>query len=249
MELDANGEADVWIDPALSYKFSLTDEDDVPISTVDKVTAVQNASITSEKLATSVAGAGLSGGGGSALAVNVDNSTIEINSDTLRVKALGVGTSHLADGAVTQAKRAALGQQISSSSGSFNTSSTSYVDVTNLSVSITTTGRPVFVGLIPDGTADDGSESRIAIDTLVDGGSFACKLVRGSTDIASFSASLGAEAMSGVNESQLAVPVGSLFTIEAPAAGTYTYKAQTRVSSGGGGTVTVLRAKLIAYEL
>ena len=38
------------------------------------------------KIATSVAGDGLSGGGGSALSVNVDDSTIDINSDTLRVK-------------------------------------------------------------------------------------------------------------------------------------------------------------------
>ena len=42
--------------------------------------------ITATQLATSVAGAGLSGGGGTALAVIVDDSSIEINVDTLRVK-------------------------------------------------------------------------------------------------------------------------------------------------------------------
>lgn len=59
------------------------------------------------QISTSIAGSGLSGGGGSALAVNVDASTIEINSDTLRLK----------DGGTTEAKLATavqnkLGQNI-----------------------------------------------------------------------------------------------------------------------------------------
>lgn len=45
------------------------------------------------KLSTSVAGNGLSGGGGTALSVNVDNSTVEINTDTVRVKDAGITTA------------------------------------------------------------------------------------------------------------------------------------------------------------
>jgi len=51
-----------------------------------------------------IAGDGLSGGGNSdsvTLAVNVDDSTIEINSDTLRVKAGGIGANELASTTVT----------------------------------------------------------------------------------------------------------------------------------------------------
>lgn len=51
-----------------------------------------------------IAGDGLSGGGNSdsvTLAVNVDNSTIEINTDTLRVKAGGIGANELASTTVT----------------------------------------------------------------------------------------------------------------------------------------------------
>jgi hypothetical protein len=57
---------------------------------------VQDAAIDENKLASSVAGNGLSGGAGSALAVSVDDSTIEINADSLRLK----------DGGITNAKMA-----------------------------------------------------------------------------------------------------------------------------------------------
>lgn len=54
-----------------------------------------------------VAGAGLTGGGTGGdvtLDVNVDNATIEINTDTVRVKDLGITTAKLNDGAVTTIK-------------------------------------------------------------------------------------------------------------------------------------------------
>ena len=56
-----------------------------------------------------VAGDGLSGGGTSGdvtLAVSVDDSTIEINADTVRVKDSGVVTAKIADDSVTYAKLA-----------------------------------------------------------------------------------------------------------------------------------------------
>jgi hypothetical protein len=62
------------------------------------------AAVTATELATSVAGNGLAGGGGSALSVNVDASTIEINADTLRVKASGITDNELASNAVVTAK-------------------------------------------------------------------------------------------------------------------------------------------------
>ena len=60
--------------------------------------------ITEDKLTTSVAGNGLSGGDGTALSVNVDDSTIELDADALQVKDLGITTTKLDDGAVTSAK-------------------------------------------------------------------------------------------------------------------------------------------------
>jgi hypothetical protein len=63
--------------------------------------------VTAAKIASAVAGSGLAGGAGTALSVNVDASTIEINSDTLRIKDSGVVTAKLADDAVTSSKIAA----------------------------------------------------------------------------------------------------------------------------------------------
>jgi hypothetical protein len=62
------------------------------------------ASVTAAKVAAEVAGSGLVGGAGDALAVNVDDSTLEIQSDAVRVKDLGVTASKLAANSVTTAK-------------------------------------------------------------------------------------------------------------------------------------------------
>ena len=93
---------------------------------------INDAAVDENKLASSVAGAGLSGGAGSALAVSVDDSTIEINSDSLRLKDAGITaakmssdsiqTSAVQDDAITAAKIGAAfyqeGFQISGSSTS-----------------------------------------------------------------------------------------------------------------------------------
>jgi len=68
---------------------------------------VKAASISEVELASSVAGDGLAGGAGSALSVNVDDSTIEIDSDALRLKDGGVSTAKLANDSVDKDKIAA----------------------------------------------------------------------------------------------------------------------------------------------
>ena len=71
---------------------------------------VADASITSAKLAAAVAGDGLIGGAGSALAVNPDGSTLEINADAVRIKAAGVLSSHLANPQVYDPGRVAIAE-------------------------------------------------------------------------------------------------------------------------------------------
>src|SRR5574343_428327 len=56
---------------------------------------IADGAVTSAKLAAAVAGDGLAGGAGTALSVNVDTSTIEINSDSLRVKDAGITPAKL----------------------------------------------------------------------------------------------------------------------------------------------------------
>lgn len=66
--------------------------------------SIADTAITAAKIHADVAGDGLAGGAGTALSVNVDGSTLEISTDALRVKALGITASQIAANAVTSAK-------------------------------------------------------------------------------------------------------------------------------------------------
>lgn len=162
----------------------------------------------------------------------VDNSSIEVSSNTIQVKALGI----------TKPMLAALGQQVSSSCGDFFTTSTSFVDVTNLSVSITTTGRPVMIMIIPDGAG----VSYFGISRGASAGDASFKLLRGATTVGIpylFYDSNGATTGAIVQ-----LPPGALNTVDIPSAGTYTYKLQAK-SSVASVTSEVFGCKLLVYEL
>ena len=152
-----------------------------------------------------------------------------------------VTTAKLNDNAVTRAKQEAVGQQISSSSGSFSTSNGSLTDVTNLSVTLTTTGRPVILAII-----SDGSGSNCSIGGSAGGGNSERSRVniaflRDASQIAKYDIFFDAD---GLTDSK--VP-GGIFHIDTPSSGTYTYKVQASVVNAN--SVEVLNAKLIAYEL
>lgn len=154
-----------------------------------------------------------------------------------------VVTNSIVNGAVTHAKQGALGQQVSSSSNGFFTANSSYTDVTNLTVTITTFGRPVFLGLISDGSSNG---SLIGCD--INSGT-AC-VARGnfvraaSTEIGDFGFEV-APASSG----NVIYYMGSFpWTVDTVAAGTYTYKVQVKVI-GSTSHVDVWYMKLVAFEL
>jgi hypothetical protein len=95
--LDANGEASVWLDPSLSYKFVLKNSSDVTQWTVDNVVGVLTASavttasiqtgaVTTDKIATG--------------AVNADKLKNSASVDADRA----VTTNHIRDSAVTSGK-------------------------------------------------------------------------------------------------------------------------------------------------
>lgn len=146
----------------------------------------------------------------------------------------------LSTSAITQAMRAALGEQISSSSGNFSTTTvSSSVSVTNLSVTITTTGRRVFIGLVPDGTSNTSY-----VGNSSNAGSSALEIKRDGTAVARMQVPYSS-LVSGAG----GIPVGGYFVIEAPAAGSYTYTVTLDTSSSGGSTFACKYAKLLAYEL
>lgn len=63
---------------------------------------IADANVTEAKLSASIAGGGLTGGAGTPLAINADNSTLEINLDILRVKDSGITNSKINDVATTK---------------------------------------------------------------------------------------------------------------------------------------------------
>lgn len=146
----------------------------------------------------------------------------------------GISTSNIAANAVTRPKLAAVNQQISPSSGSFTTNSTTFTGVTNLAVTITTSGRPVMLMLQSDG-GGVGSSTQWSVSANHQ--SF-IQILRGATVIANY-------IFQNTGLSIIAPPAAFLDT---PAAGTYTYDIQMK-SDSAGAFCGLEFAVLIAYEL
>ncbi len=141
---------------------------------------------------------------------------------------------------------AAGGVGISSSCGFFQVTTSIATDVTNLSVTITTSGRPVFVGLVADGTSNVSYMGCFANTSVTQIAAY-FSILRGasliSENLVEFQA--GTSSIQWISY----VPCSSLSYIDAVAAGTYTYKIQVRNTGGTGTTVAVGWSKLVAYEL
>jgi hypothetical protein len=162
--------------------------------------------------------------------------------------AASIQTTNLADGAVTLAKLAPRpvgtnvplgGLAISLSSGNFSAPSLN-VDVSNLSVTLQTSGRPVFLGLIPDGNTNNLSflESyRAAYDTDSSFGFTRDSVVISAAELFYYAAVPTA--------CDIEIPPGSISFIDVPSAGTHTYT--LRVLSFDT-SCSVKYVKLVAYE-
>lgn len=170
---------------------------------------------------------------------------INDNVTTAKILNSNVTTAKIADANVTKVKLAALGQQISASSGAFTVVGTSFTSVTNLSVTITTTGgRPVFVGCM----GDTGNSSYFGITTNGGGTNAFGEIRIQRNGLTIYSSELRAETTSSTNN-RLHVPAGSVWHIDAVSSGTYTYVVQIRL---GVGTATAMAANfmtLVAYEI
>ena len=160
---------------------------------------------------------------------------------------LQIATAQIANGAVTQAKKGPLNYGISTSCAVFSTPSPSLVDVTNLSVTITTTGRPVVLMLVQDGTA---GASQIYGFRTPTASPAVCEILLGFTRGGSLIAqSFMQSDLVNLNSSvSYGIPASSFQHFDPVAAGTYTYKAQIAALTTS--TSAVMQyAKLVAYEL
>jgi hypothetical protein len=162
------------------------------------------------------------------------------NVTTAKIADSNVTTAKLADGSVTRAKQAAVGQQISSGSGAgWGNATTTYQDVTNLSVTITTTGRPVIVVLY--GTPGEVDSFLVATGASAKIAKF--RISRSGTSSADV---MDIQVGPGGTQSMQMVP--SYVTIDPVGAGTYTYKLQGKAALAGGGA-SVNHCILAAFEL
>ena len=186
---------------------------------------------------------------------SVDSSTIEVASNVVRVKDQGIVTAKLADGNVTRTKLASVGQQISAAMNQAITSA-SYVSVTNGTVTITTTGRPVVVCLITDPTAGAsgffGSVSVIntAFANNVSYCSGSILIVRGAGTVVA-AGSFGTNLIAPVSnmEQSISGSTGCVFGIDTPAAGTYTYTVKAACGQTQTTSLSIANTCLMAYEL
>lgn len=172
---------------------------------------------------------------------------------TTQIADNAITTAKITNNAITQAKRAALGQQISASSGTYSsTSSGTDLDVTNLSVTITTTGRPVWLGIIHDGSINTpiiglNQNNPSNVTAAVTDTEF--RFVRGTTVVARLQCSIGVGlSVANVDYVYSYWPPSSFQHIDIPSAGTYTYKVQVNFGATNS-TFSCQRVQLVAFEL
>lgn len=138
----------------------------------------------------------------------------------------------------------------SASSGAVSTSSNTFVDVTNLSVTLTTTGRPVMVCLVPDDSINTpqnlggvatsaGGTYNLAVSYQIDVDAGARKI-----GLTPLGLTTGL-AVSG--QTDMAWGAGSVMVVDVPAAGSHTYKLQYKITTGS--SVKVNNLMLVACEL
>ncbi len=265
IELDANGECDIWLDPTLSYKFILTDGDDNPLQTVDKITLLIDEdqllddSITTDKIADEAVTEAKIGDEAVTTTRIADDAitTAKILDDAVNTAKIvddAITTDKILDENVTQGK---LAQRTVTTDGtdpgvggvsSQELTSSPYVvtgsltAVPGLSATLTTLGRPVMVMVVP-GTTGNGLQIAAVTNTLA-GVEYQVK--RGSTIIVDTHHSIKASISSGSAFAE--TPMGCLSTLDLPAAGTYTYT----VLAGYTGTPTspvLYGCKLVVWEI
>jgi hypothetical protein len=251
--LDAAGCASVWLDPDLSYKFILQNSDAVTQWTTDGVagllapdavitTSIADDAVTLAKMADDSVGAD----------ELRDDASLDINR--------AVTTNHVRDDAITQDKMAPKtvatsgadpgvgGISISSASTYCTTVTGAWVDATNLSVTLSTSGRPVQIGFFGSSAGDFGAWELItasAVTTI----SGKLQVVRGtSTTVNNGQIEIGGASAAKSTE----LPAGIMNTLDylvAGSPGTYTWKVQLGFLTGSSATLCSEGITMYAYEI
>lgn len=191
------------------------------ITISSNVIGVPNGGITSAKLATGAAIGNLAAG-------SITQTYLASNS---------VGTAQVIDGNITPVKRSTSVSGVSSSSGAFSGGIAGLTDITNLSVTLSLSGRPVKITLISDGSANTS-----LLDAAGAGSANAfLRLLRDSTGIADF---IPAYEVAGSRF--IWNPV--TWYDASPGTGSITYKLQYTAGAGGA-PLNVQYFRLLVEEL
>lgn len=130
----------------------------------------------------------------------------------------------------------------STGAAGWRTTSTAWTDVPNLSVTVTSGGSPVWLGLV-----SAGSGSSCSLGTEHNTGAIAfgwIRLQRAGSEIARHHLAVRAD---GASHVYVETPGGAVWFIDAPGAGTYTYQIQARAEpSVAGSSMGFGDCKLIA---
>lgn len=178
-----------------------------------------------------------------------DEQTLTVVNGKVRVAQKGIRTQHLADGAVTPAKHAALNFVLATSSGTQVVTGVTQTQITNQTCTLTTSGRPVRIEFITGGVVDLNG-SFFANNTSGENSAIAfIQILRNGTVVGSHC--LEAQADTSATEAgiQVSIPPGALSFIDTTApAGSHVYTAKMAASTAGG-TAGVNAVRMLVYEL
>lgn len=201
--------------------------------TLSPPTLTSNYTITLPTLPASTKFLSISNTGNIGATWAVDSSTIEIASNVVQVK----------DAGITRPKLSALGQQLSSSSSTFSTASSSFTSVTNLTVTITTTGRPVQLALLCSSGLTNAS-----VSVSVSAGTNALGYLKFARDAAEISSMQFGSINVTAGAYTAYAPATAFSHIDPVAAGTYTYTVEVRRDANSS-NIFVTNCSLMAYEI
>lgn len=181
---------------------------------------------------------------------SVDGSTITVSSSTIKVPDGGIGTTQIADQAVTAGKVAngtltsvqmtASTYGKSASSGNYVTSSTSFVNPTNLTQNITTViSRPVYLTCVP---ADGTGQNSIKVGTSSGADTLVWEITRDGVSIAS-----GALSSNGAAITYF--PLSAITAIDdTQTAAAHDYSVAIKLLTGVTNAAVISGAKFVAWQ-
>jgi hypothetical protein len=237
------------------------------VNSINNAQVATNAAISPAKIGAAIAGdAIMRDATTGALSVKADDVGVEISGGNVALKDGGVTeakiaddsittdkivdaavtTDKIADGSVTEAKLVA--KTIATRALDGSTISTSFSGIGTGSASITTTGRPVFVGLRSKQGFSQNSRVTVAGTNIDDATGYLQLVYAGSTVITSETIATRIENGSVDADPLISLPCSSINTIIVLPAGTHTITAKAAVD-GAGMTLSVFSCEIYAYEL